>query len=85
MNDLIKNALQIGAQQQNQGEFRDAEQTYIEALKTHSDDASLNYNLALLLIEMAEHKRALRYVKNSLRSDPSRLECWLTYVDLLIE
>ena len=84
MNDLIENALKIGAQQHSRGELPDAEQTYLEALETHPDDASLNYNLALLLIEMAKDEQALRYVKNSLRSDPMQTNVGLLMLIYLL-
>lgn len=71
-------AFQKALQAHQSGQFAEAERGYLEVLKSDTQHADANHNLAVLLYQRGEIRKALEQVDHALKFNPNSAPCYNT-------
>ncbi len=81
----LEQALKQAIAHQLAGRLAEAERLYQSILKSHPDHPEVNHNLGMLAVQLGKPTAGLPYFKAALDANPGESQCWLSYIDALIQ
>lgn len=85
MKVTLRQAWEKGLAAHRDGRLEDAERLYKAILEAEPRHAEANHNLGVLLVSMGRANDALPMLKKAVDTNPSIDQCWLTYIEALID
>src|SRR5208337_4985784 len=81
----IEQALQQAIAHHLAGRLAGAERLYQGILASHPSHPEVNHNLGMLAVQLGKPIAGLPYFKAALDANPGESQCWLSYIDALIQ
>lgn len=78
-------ALQQAVQQHQAGQLQIAENLYRKILHLNPNQPDANHNLGVLAVQCNQPECALPYLLTALKTDPTREQYWISYIDALLQ
>ena len=85
MHEIIQKALRKGVDMHEAGELILASQLYETVISLQPDNPDANHNLGVLAVSVGNIQEAVPFLKRALDANPSKIQFWLSYIDVLIK
>ena len=84
MNLIIKEIIEQATSKKNEGNFKEAERIYRNAIQISPEHVAANNRLGLLLVELFRSEEALPFFLRVLEQNKSEARFWINYINALI-
>ena len=81
----VDQALRQALARYQAGQLQDAERLYRDILQVQPQHPDANHNLGTVMVQMQQSVASLPYFEAALNANPESGQCWLSYIDALIQ